>query len=123
MKKISDYSIYFELRNSLNCIQSSSNNKSLYFIEGFIIRFIASSEERNESLLSFRPSDDATKVEYRAARRASGRTKRVPTIPRGNREEPLLGNYYCFFKDSFIFNTIICNNFNMKLAHTRYACE
>jgi len=26
------------------------------------IIFIASSEERNESLLSFRPSDDATKV-------------------------------------------------------------
>ena len=29
---------------------------------GGVSFFIASSEERNESLLSFRPSDDATKV-------------------------------------------------------------
>ena len=46
-------------------------------------RFIASSEERNASLLAFHPRDDASKVQYRPdSNRDDVRAKRVLTIPR-----------------------------------------
>ena len=57
--------------------------------EIFVLLRLARME--NESLLSFSPSEDATQVEYPAACRGVGRTKRAPSAGIAPRYEyPLL---------------------------------
>ena len=62
----------------------------------YVQPFIAASEERNESLLSFRPSEDATQVQYRAARLARLYERSEFLKYRGARPaEPLLSRGRC----------------------------